>query len=90
MYKTHARKKNLHHSDYDLYGDIEKIKAALSEANEDVKGRASELFTQSMEDARNKSAAMEENISDYVAEHTFKSLGLALLAGALVGYILRK
>lgn len=90
MHKTSVRTRNSRHSSYDLHGDIEKIKAALSEASEDVRGRANEIFIQSLENAKEKTIDLEENISEYVAHNTLKSLGLALLAGAVIGFILRK
>ena len=63
-----ALKKRAHHKhkhDHDLYADVEKIKAALKEATQDIKGKAAEI------------------VSD-------KSLGIALLVGVALGYLLHR
>lgn len=86
MYKT----KNKHHSEFDLYDDLEKIKKALIDATSDVKGKAGEVLTQSLEDVKERSAAAQENFSNIVADKPFKSLGIAMLAGVIIGYILNR
>jgi len=91
MYKTPARhNKNSNKSEYDLYGDIEKIKAAIAEASYDAKGRAKEVFTQSLDEMKGKSAAVQENIETYVSDKPFKTIGFALLAGWFLGYLMHK
>ena len=78
------------HSNYDLYDDVEKIKAALRIATQDFKGRASELITQKLDDATAKSIEMRKKATRYVGEKPLKSLGIALLTGMVIGYILRR
>ncbi|HSW68920.1 MAG TPA: hypothetical protein VLI69_02010 [Gammaproteobacteria bacterium] len=91
MYKTTARHhKKAHHSDYDIYGDLAKIKDALAGATSGMKGRAGEMLSQSFDDMREKSAALQENVGTYVSEKPFKSIGAALLAGLFIGYFLHK
>lgn len=88
--KTAHRAKHHASTDYDLYGDLEKIKAAIAETTRDARGKASSLITESIENAKDKSDELQENVMDYVADKPFKSLGLALLAGMIVGYFLHK
>jgi ElaB/YqjD/DUF883 family membrane-anchored ribosome-binding protein len=88
MYKTKSR--NTNRSDFDLYGDLAKIKAALADATYDVKGRASEILADSFEDVKAKSSLIQENVGAYVTERPIKSIGIAALAGLLVGYLLNK
>jgi ElaB/YqjD/DUF883 family membrane-anchored ribosome-binding protein len=91
MHKASTRhNKRVHHSDYDLHGDIAKIKAALAEATMDAGGRAREVISQSLEDMRERSAAVQENVSTYVTEKPFKTIGASLLAGWLLGFLMRK
>lgn len=78
------------HDEYDLYGDLEKIKAAIAEATRDVKGKTNQLVSQSLDNVREKSSDIQENIADYVAEKPFKSLGMAILTGIVIGYFLHK
>lgn len=83
-------KNNHHHSDYDLHGDIAKLKAALREASLDVKGRATELISDSFEGVKDKSKAAKDSMANYTAERPFKSLGIALVVGIAIGYLFRK
>lgn len=92
MYKTTARhnKRGHHRNDYDLYGDLAKIKDALADATYGIKDHAGEVLSQSFdtvkEDVREKSVAIQE----YVSDKPFKSIGVALLAGVCLGYFIRK
>lgn len=76
--------------DYDLYGDIAKIKRALADATLDAKGLATEYVTQSIEDMKDKSDKVQHDISHYVAKKPVKSLGIALLTGLAIGYLFRR
>jgi len=76
------------HSDYDLSEDVRKIKEALSDASHDLKGKASEMFFDTIENAKEKTVAAQDDMAEYVAERPFKSLGIVLLAGLVFGYFL--
>lgn len=84
---TTLKNKNHHNSDYDLYGDVEKIKAALMEATHDVKGKAAELFSDSVDGMKEKTTAAKDTLANYTAEKPFKSLGIALLVGIGIGFL---
>lgn len=92
MYKTTTKSnaKRHHHSHYDIYGDLAKIKDALSDVTYDMKGRAGEMLSQSLDDVKERSAAIQGNVSEYVADRPFKSIGLALLTGLLLGFFIRR
>ncbi len=91
MHKTLSRShKHSNHSNYDLHGDIEKIKAALFETTMDAKGRAKEIIDQSLENVREKSETVQQNIGSYVSEKPFKAIGLSLLVGWLIGRFTHK
>jgi ElaB/YqjD/DUF883 family membrane-anchored ribosome-binding protein len=91
MHKSSLRNRHgHHHDDFDLHGDIEKIKEALAETTQDMKGKAAEMLFQSIEDARERSAAVKDNVTNYVTEKPLKSLGIAMLAGMLIGYLIHK
>lgn len=90
MYKSTVRNGKRNHSSYDLYGDIAKIKAALADVTFDAKGLAKEAISQSLDDMREKTVAAQENISTYVSGKPFKSIGIALIAGWLLGFLMRK
>ena len=77
-------------NEYDLSADLERIKAALAEASYDVKGRASEILNESMDNVKKTSSDVQNNVADYVAEQPFKSLGLAIVSGIIIGYLLHK
>lgn len=77
-------------NEYDLNEDLEKIRAALSDTSYDLKGKANDLFDRSKESIKKTSAELENNIGNYIAEKPFKSLGIALLSGIVLGLLLRK
>ena len=89
MYKTTTRKR-AHANDYDIYDDLAKIKDAVAGATFGMKNRAGEVLSQSLDDVKEKSAAMQENVSSYVSEKPLKSIGVALLAGIFLGYFIHK
>ncbi|EKD71847.1 MAG: hypothetical protein ACD_46C00085G0007 [uncultured bacterium] len=82
--------KNKHNSEYDLYGDVAKIKSALYEAGQDVKGRAAEMFIDSYESVKERTNAAKKGIENYTVKKPFKSLGIAMAIGFAVGYFFRK
>lgn len=88
MHKT-AKHSNRHHK-YDLSDDVEKIKAALADATWNAKDRAGEMLFESFDNAKEKSLAMQDNVVNYVTKKPFKSLGIAVFTGILLGYFLRK
>jgi ElaB/YqjD/DUF883 family membrane-anchored ribosome-binding protein len=82
--------KHKHHHDYDLYDDLEKIKAAIADATRDVKGKTNQLIAQSIDNVKEKSTDLQENLGHYVEKKPFKSLGIAVFIGLVVGYLLHK
>lgn len=84
-YKT----KHRGHS-HDLYDDVAKIKAALMEATQDAKDQAAEIFSDSINNIKDKTVDVKESIEEYTEHKPFRSLGMALLAGALIGYLIKK
>ena len=83
-----TKHKNHHH--YDLYDDVEKIKAALIDTASDIKGKAGEMFTQSIDDVKERSESIKDGLIDYTIHKPFKTLGMTLLIGVGIGYFLRK
>jgi len=77
-------------NNHDLYRDLVNIKAALAEAGYDLKGKAGEILNSSMDDIKEHSSEMKDSLADYTAEKPFKTLGIALLVGVALGYILKK
>lgn len=82
--------KHKHYNNSDLYHDVEKIKAALLDTANDVKGRAGEMIYDSVEGVREKTDFVRDTVADYTAEKPFKSLGIALAAGIVIGMLLKK
>lgn len=78
------------HNNYDLYDDVEKIKASLLEATQDVKGRAAEILVDSYEGMKKQTADVKDSVSNYTAEKPFKSLSIALVVGFAIGYLFHK
>lgn len=87
MYKT-ARKK--FKSDYDLEDDIQQIKEALANTASDVRGRAGEMLNRSIEDMKDKTLNVQNDVSDFILERPIKTLSVTFLIGLAIGYLLHR
>jgi ElaB/YqjD/DUF883 family membrane-anchored ribosome-binding protein len=74
----------------DLYDDLTKIKAALSDATNSVRGRAGNLISHQIADVRDKTTDIQDNLVDYVTDKPLKSIGIAILTGVFIGLFYRK
>lgn len=79
MFKTSTKGKRAAQGHFNLYNDLEKIKAVLSETTYDVFGNI-----------KDKSEAAQESIASYVYKKPVKSLGLAVLSGIIIGILFRR
>lgn len=70
-------------SNIDLHDDIEKIKSAITQTTDDLKYTATELYSDSINQAKEKT-------TNYIAERPLTSLGVAVGVGVLIGLLLRK
>ena len=82
--------KNKHGHNNDLYNDVEKIKEAHADTTKDIKDKVSDILLESIEGVKDKTADVKNNVENYTAEKPLKSLGIALLVGAALGYFLHK
>ena len=89
MYKT-AAKRHLKNAEYDLYADLAKIKDAFADVAYDVKGKAGDALAQGLANAREKSTDIQDTLATYTSERPFKSIGIALVIGAALGFLVRK
>lgn len=87
MAKKHKRAA---YHDGDLYNDFNKIKAALADTTRDIRGKAGVMLSDSLENAKDRTMAGKEMVEEVVAERPFKSLGVAMLAGLAIGYLIHK
>ncbi|OGT45145.1 MAG: hypothetical protein A3E83_07670 [Gammaproteobacteria bacterium RIFCSPHIGHO2_12_FULL_41_20] len=83
-------KTKTHRRNYDLSADLEKIKNAFSEAAMDVKEKTNDQLSQSMTEIKDQSVQVQNKVKKYIAENPFQSLGIALLAGVIIGLWVRK
>lgn len=81
---------NGHAKDVDLREDILRVKEALAQTANDVREKAEELFHRSVQDAKEKSNDIEENVVAYVKEHPLKTIGYSVLAGVILAKLLQK
>lgn len=86
MNKHHTRHKN----DFDLYGDIARLKEVLAETTQDLKGKASDMIFNSFDEAKEKSAAVQDQMTTYISKKPLKAVGMAVLAGFIFGYWFHK
>lgn len=85
---TALKHKRAHHADF--HDDVEKIKAALQQASDDFKDKASELWTDSVEGVKEHTADAKKSIENYTSEKPLQTIGIALLVGVALGYFLHK
>lgn len=74
----------------DIVEDIEKVRDALAQVAHDVKNKAESLVNNSINDAKSKTANLEETARDYMKEHPVKVIAFSVIAGMLISKILRK
>ena len=70
-------------SRYNLAADLARIKNAFANTAWDIKGVASEIVDQSIENTR-------EKVSNFTTTKPLRTLGVAVLAGILIGVLVRK
>ena len=88
---THTRsRRHTSHTDYDLHGDVAKIKQAISKAAEDFKGRTGEILSESVDGIKEQSTFVKDSVANYTSERPFKSLGIAVLVGLTLGILIRR
>lgn len=78
------------HSKYNISNDVEKIKAALFDTSHDLKGKAGEILTDSVNNVKHRSSQMRNGVVGYTKEKPFKALGFAVLAGIAIGWLIKK
>lgn len=74
----------------ELNNDIEKIKSALKDASDEVKGKANEIFSQTLESAKQGSGFIKEKLTHYVEQQPMKAVGWALATGLVAGYFMKR
>jgi ElaB/YqjD/DUF883 family membrane-anchored ribosome-binding protein len=94
---TKDHTKNIGHHSHDIQHDFQRVKEkaretreALSQTAYDVRGRAQDLLSQSLKDAKVKTTDLQENVVTYVKSNPVKSIGFAVISGLIVALLLRK
>ena len=82
--------KNKKHNNFDLYDDVEKIKAALKDTTRDARDMTTQAIHESMDKIKNKSNRIKESVEDYTAKKPFNALGMTFLSGIVIGYLFLK
>ena len=78
------------HAKNDLYADVEKIKEALWDTTFDVKNLIGNSYQNSMENMKEKSVMVKDGVSNFIIDKPFKSIGIAVLTGFVLGFWLKK
>lgn len=74
-----------HHSE-----GMSHLKRCFQEAGSSLKHETQEKFEHMMNEMKHHSHHAKSALDDYVKEHPVKSLGWALLTGAVLGFLLRR
>lgn len=83
-------------TDDNIQSDLQRVKDkaretrdALSQTATDVKSKATEALSQSIQEARDKTEVLQEDVIEYVQANPLKAVGISLLAGAVIALLLR-
>lgn len=83
------QKTKKHHThNYDITGDIEKIKNAFQDTARDFRGKAGDMLNDSVKKAKVRSADAQDTMAQLIAEKPFKAVAAATAVGLLLGYIM--
>lgn len=82
----HNGRKSSHH----IYQNLEDIKNDLSRLSESIKNETSNFVSDSIAQTKSKSVEMKNNFSERVSQEPMKSVGIALLTGAIIGYFVHR
>jgi ElaB/YqjD/DUF883 family membrane-anchored ribosome-binding protein len=74
-------KKRVRKSAIDLYDDLDQIKASIAGITKDVKSKAAEMLSSSIENAKDKSYEINDEVEEYVSNRPYHVIGAALLVG---------
>lgn len=83
---THTK----HRTKNDFYDDITKIKQALANTAMHMRDNTSDKIQGTLDNAKEKSIDLKDTFEDYVTEKPIKALGIAVLSGLFLGYLLKK
>lgn len=87
MYRTATKRR---HARQTLQNDLAKLKDALSDATYGIRGKTGQILANSFDDLKERSANFQNKVSDYAADRPFRTLGIAVLTGLIIGYIIRR
>ena len=84
MYKTKSK-----HHNFDLSKDVERIKQVLADTVYDVRGKATQAITESLDTMKDRSNTFQKSTLKFVNKKPLKTLGIVLISGLAIGFILR-
>ncbi len=85
-----SKHKKIKRDEFDVYSNLTALKDDLANISRGITNKAGDVFLQSIDGVKDNSELAKQKMSKYVANKPFKSVGIAMLAGALVGYLVRK
>lgn len=85
MLKSHKTKHQ-----QDLYDDLARIKAIMSNTADEVKDSASDILSDSIYLAKEKSSVLSESVCNYIRKKPMKSLGIGFLTGLCLGFLINR
>lgn len=82
--------KTKHHGQHDLYDDLAKIKAIMSNTAFEVKDSAKDILADSLDLAKEKSNVVKESIENYAHKKPMQSLGICFVTGLFLGLLIKR
>jgi ElaB/YqjD/DUF883 family membrane-anchored ribosome-binding protein len=82
-------RKRIRKSAINLYEDLDHIKASLAAITKDVRSKAAEMLSNSIENAKDKTYEVSDDVEEYIGSRPYQTIGTALLVGVVLGFLLR-
>lgn len=83
--KKRAKSNNRH-----IYKDLKGVKRSLSRVTKGLKLKANGFMNNSIAQTREKALEFQDDLSEYVTHKPLKSLSIALVTGAIIGFFVHR
>jgi len=80
----------LHYYQNRLTDRLEDIKESLAELTENIKDKTSDAISHTLKNAKDQTMQMKKKMNRLVTQKPYKSLGVVLLTGIVLGYWMKK
>lgn len=73
-----------------IYRDLKGVKQSLSRVSKGLKLKANGFVNNSLAQTREKAMEFQDDLQEYVSHKPIKSLSIALVTGAIIGFFVHR